>query len=249
MEPPYKHATRFITSPISIPSPAYLVVGSCPGEDPKGRTFYTKGNYYLYDKEDISEKRDVDRSRYIEGNFTEFPVNSQLGKVFNETFDTVIFDNSVAKYLNGNAYPLKSLFMMVKPGGNLIIDSVNGLSVINPIKIFDSSGIGREESLEESKDRVKNTFIAQIKEHLTPKIENLEIKTFNEIISENPVANEVYGPLLSNEKLLKEKYISPDGECILITKSKAGSGGKRSIRKIKKRMSTRKIRSTKRSRK
>jgi hypothetical protein len=244
---PYKHATRYIPYPISIPSTAYLVVGSCPIEDSKGRTFYTKENYYLYDNKDISEERDVDRSRYIEGNFTEFPVNSQLGKVFKEQFDTVIFDNSVAKYLNGNAYPLKSLFMMVKPGGNLIIDSVNGLSVINPIKIFDSSGIGREESLEESKDRVKKAFIWGIVDNLT-EIGKLQFKTFNEII-ENPVAKEVYGPLLSNEKLLKEKYISPDGECILITKSKAGSGGKRSIRKNKKRMSTRKIRSTERSRK
>ena len=240
MEPPYKHAIRYIPYPISIPSTAYLVVGSCPIEDPKGRTFYTKGNYYLYDNKDISEERDVDRSRYIEGSFDNIFLNLQLGKVFREKFDTVIFDNSVAKFLNGHVGLLVSLFNMVKPGGNLIIDSVNGLSVINP-----KDG----ESLEESKDRVKKTFIAEIKEHLTPKIENLEIKTFNEIISENPVANEVYGPLLSNEKLLKEKYISPDGECILITKSKAGSGGKRSIRKIKKRMSTRKIRSTKRSRK
>ena len=233
---PYKHATRYIQNPIS--STAYLVVGSCPTEDPKGRTFYTKENYYLYDAVVIPEGSGVDTSRYIENNFTEFPVNSQLGKVFRKKFDTVIFDNSVAKFLNGNAYPLKFLFMMVKPGGKLIIDSVNGLSILVP-----KGG----ETEEQCKERVKNDFIRGIKESLEIE-ENPEIKTFSEIISD-PVANEVYGPLLSNEKLLKEKYISPDDECIVITKSNAGSGGKRSIRKNKKRMSTRKFRSTKRSRK
>ena len=93
---PYKHAIRYIKFPIS--STAYLVVGSCPTEDPKGRTFYTNENYYLYDEVVIPEGSDVDTSRYIENNFTKFPENSQLGKVFIKNFDTVIFDNSVAKF-------------------------------------------------------------------------------------------------------------------------------------------------------
>ena len=199
-----------------IPTPAFLVVGSSPSEDKKGRTYYDNPRFYLYDMSDVPPETNI--SRYIKSNFSESPSNFQLSGIFKKKFDVVILDNAVGKFLDGKVGPLIYMFNMVKPGGTFIIDSVNGLSLIQPEE---------EESFENAKERVKKEFIDHLKS-----ISNqgsIEITTFGELIGKNPVANEVYGPLLANHMFVEQKYIRPEGECIVITK--VSSGGRRTTRR------------------
>jgi hypothetical protein len=199
----------------NIPNPAYLVVGSCPSEERKGRTYYDNPAYYLYDMSDIPAESTVDKSRYIQGDFSKFPINFQLAKVFKEKFDVVILDNAVGKFLDGNVFPLDCMFSMVKKGGTFIIDTINGLSGVSP---------NPGETMMAAITRVKEEFIAKLRTEVKNQA-GLEITTFGDLITKNPVANQVYGSLLANPTLVAQRYIRPEGECVVI--KKAASGGRR----------------------
>ena len=205
-----------------IPNPAYLVIGSCPSEERKGRTYYDNPAYYLYDMVDVPAG--TDKSRYIQANMTIGPINHQLSnkKLFGEKFDTVIMDNAVAKFLEGNVGTIPFMFDMVKPGGTFIIDSVYGVSAF-----FRKP----EEELEEHKARKKEEFLSGIRENIKNRA-TLEVTTFGELITKNPIANEVYGPLLADPAFIPIYQIRPEGECIVI--KKAASGGRRRRRGNKK---------------
>jgi hypothetical protein len=79
----------------SIPEPLYLVVGSYPTEDRKGRDFYDNPRYYMLDNH-----KGVYHSRYFNVNFNEPDELKNLS--LSKKFERICFDWSVTKYFKFN---------------------------------------------------------------------------------------------------------------------------------------------------
>ena len=103
----------------TFPTPVFLVVGSRPGEPPNGRTFYSNPSYYLLDNWAAEEGSDT--SRFFRRDFNHFPEMKRLSVLYCKTFDTVIFDFSVLKFLTYSRF-IEYFIKLVKPGGVLILD-------------------------------------------------------------------------------------------------------------------------------
>jgi len=117
-----------IPDPSKIPSPAYLVVGSHPEETKVSnlrRTFYDNESFYLLD----NVKLDKFYERYIFFNLNNtnpMVSNNQISynfltKVFCDSFDFIIFDWSVIKFMD-KIENLNNFVKLLKKDGVLIID-------------------------------------------------------------------------------------------------------------------------------
>lgn len=196
----------------SIPSTAYLVVGSTPGEPRRGRTFYDNPAYFLTD---MDKKDRADRSRFIECNFMEVMESSHIAFAFCERFDTVICDYSVFHHF-GSTTHAKTLFSMVKPGGTLILDNTGYIGM---------RGMPIEEAITTGTEKIKGELVSLG----LP----VEVQLTVDLISNNPVAKEIYGPLI------EANIMRNNSTCFVMVKPK--TGGKRKF--------TGRKRNTKRSRK
>jgi hypothetical protein len=202
----------------TIPEVAHLVVGSTPGEFRGGRTFYDNPAYYLTD---IYEIEGEDKSRFIRCNFHSTADYIKVGYAFCERFDTVICDHSVFQHF-GTYDSVKSLFSMVKPGGSLIIDGATGLIRMNESKT-------RNQLIDEDIEVIKN----KISDSLPGS--KVDVYKCSDIILSNPVANNVYGPLISSN------IISENTKCFVIVKPRAGGKRKRTVTRRKKNKKSRKL--------
>uniref|UniRef100_A0A6C0AMP3 Methyltransferase n=1 Tax=viral metagenome TaxID=1070528 RepID=A0A6C0AMP3_9ZZZZ len=217
-----------------IPERAYLVVGSSPEEDRKGREFYTNSHFYQLDTAQIRNPN-TDTSRYIQGDFNDITSGQMLASEFSEKFDVVIFDASVGKFLGGDVKGLGNLLAMVKPGGTLILDTITGLSGVSGIRM--NQGINAmKKQIEEISKANEREFLENLEQIIKPY--TLKVTTCKQLVyagiadGGNLIARMVYGPLLENDELVKSKYVTPESPCIII--KKVISGGKRNTRKKRK---------------
>jgi hypothetical protein len=209
----------------AIPETAFLVVGSTPGEARRGRTFYDDSAYYL---SDIWEIEGQDYSRFLKCDYKRIMDYKHTGDAFCEKFDIVICDYSVFHFFAGRwdaMLTLDSLFNMVKPGGSLILDNA-GVVLLTP-----------ERTLQEEVE--SETAIRATK--LRERGFNVEVPKCIDLIKTNPVANDVYGPLL--ERGFMKEYDT----CFVIQKPAVGGKRKKLISRKKKNRTQKTRRIVKRS--
>ena len=113
----------------SIPSIAYLVVGGGFNEDTEERPFLKDERFYILDKLPPRESSD----RYIQVDFNDWNGSGtgkfdEIYKQYAETFDVIIFDDSVVKFIDVKtqktiAPVINRLQKMLKANGSLIIDT------------------------------------------------------------------------------------------------------------------------------
>jgi len=105
-----------------IPLTAYLVVGSCPFEERKGRIFYDNPHYYLLDHCVTGPNQRSSTLRYFHQNFTDRMAMTRLAERYPKMFDHIFFDVAVFKFFEGNIDNLRQFLSMLKDGGQMIID-------------------------------------------------------------------------------------------------------------------------------
>ncbi len=233
----------------TIPTPAYLVFGSTPFEERKGRTFYDDPSYYQLDILQVPDGFIGDISRYfkiklVEKNKKEIDYDSLKAQRFSawycNSFDTIIFDNAVVKMFDSYESPyaaqgiVGALLHVLKPGGKLIIDSTE------PGQYGINIRLGLDK-IEASKQKQKADFLKRFEETFGA----YEIKTYNELIETEPAAAAVYGPLIGAGAAAGAGGVGWEvkgtHEAIVFTKPAVAGGGRR-----KRRSCTKKSRSKQR---
>ena len=207
-----------------IPNPAYLVIGSYPGENPKGRDFYDNPAYYLYDMMDIDEG--INRSRYIQSEFNNSS-NKDISKVYFEKFDVVIFDYNVSKSIENIKDVIEDLFNMVKKDGILIIDDSFIPAIIPPGTTSKeiSEIISQPYRMRELREQSLLMKVNKMQQYMGAYL--VEPILYPDIIKENIVAASVYGSKLDD-------YDRKNRKCIIIRKSILTFGGKRKVKRLTK---------------
>jgi len=192
----------------TFPSPVFLVVGSRPGEPPNGRTFYSNPSYYLLDNWAAEEGSDT--SRFFRRDFNHFPEMKRLSVLYCKTFDTVIFDFSVLKFLTYSRF-IEYFIKLVKPDGVLILDGITNTATV-PDGLRRSEYATEQQWREDVDAHLKGKFLEVITTFGFP----VEVKKFSEIITENEAARTVYIPLID------KGILNPSLECIVIRKNRQG---------------------------
>jgi hypothetical protein len=104
-----------------IPNPAYLVLGSAPNENRRGRTHYDNPNIFLMDE------IETEGPRYFKLSFTDNLKLGMLAALLPNSFDEICFDLSTVKAFKTSEETiierLASLKNMLKPTGTLYIES------------------------------------------------------------------------------------------------------------------------------
>jgi hypothetical protein len=106
-------------------TPAYLVLGSAPGEDSHGRTFYENEHYWLLDYTPPKENS-IDTSRFFLNNFANLEELVFLAKKLPRQFDAILFDYSSLKFFTGPnlVERLTCLKEMLKDTGSLYLENL-----------------------------------------------------------------------------------------------------------------------------
>jgi len=117
-----------IPNPVTIPSPAFLVIGAKPSDRIDRRSFYGNPAYYTYD----SKLGEVG-PRHIIASFNDVDINRKLAKFYYQKFDIIIFDFSTDKFRDRKHDSIFFLLNMLKPGGLFITEFQTAAIVIDPI--------------------------------------------------------------------------------------------------------------------
>ena len=131
--PPAKAPSPSLQSAIDVAKstapPLWLVLGSSPGEDADGRTFYDRPNIFFLDK---SPGRGPNKNRLFEVDFTRPDEMAPLCEQLPNKFQKMCFDYSVTKFFTPTYsiesqrdiyYVLKCLYEMLEENGVLYIAS------------------------------------------------------------------------------------------------------------------------------
>jgi hypothetical protein len=122
-------ATSALPDRSSIPPIAYLVVGGAYNNEVGERPFFKDEHFYILDKLPPHESN----NRYIQVDFNDWNGSGtgkfdEIYKQYLETFDIIIFDDSVVKFIDIKtqktiAPVINRLQKMLKVNGYLIIDT------------------------------------------------------------------------------------------------------------------------------
>ena len=231
----------------AMPDPAYLVFGSNPFENKKGRNFYDDEQYYLLDI--VKPPEGAKSDRYIAVNLHNKNKSFKNDKLevydriktnhalvfFCESFNTIIFDfstlkmfdDSITRHENGSIYDslesmiTESLMKFLKPGGVLILDGTEPSGHGIPKNLL-ASAKSQEEAdalLANFREGERQKFIKRIRDFGF----GGDIRTFAQIIKEFPETAPVYEPLIASG------YASPDREVLILRHAggaAAGAGGR-----------------------
>jgi hypothetical protein len=176
-----------IPNPVTIPSPAFLVIGAKPSDRIDGRSFYGDPAYYTYD----SKLGEVG-PRHIIASFNDVDINRKLANFYYQKFDIIIFDLSTDKYRDGKHHSIFFLLNMLKPGGLFITEFQTAAIVIDPILL------GERNSRTTIDEYVKTLYIKNAQQKANefslfePSGFSKRLLSVDSLTAENPVARTVY---------------------------------------------------------
>jgi hypothetical protein len=200
--------------------PLYLIMGSNPTENRRGRTFYDDTQYYMLDYLDIP----IESNRYFHIDFNDVNTFMYLAMQLPNRFQTICFDWATMKFFTGESTEslylrIMSLKNVLKEDGRIYFES--GLHGTRQVKAVPGNRPG-EYKFETVPPKIdKEVFISictSIGLHITERTMQF---------TDDPVLQEVYG---------KRTEPPLGSEQIFLVASKAPlRGGQRTKRKTKRR--------------
>lgn len=250
-------------NPTDIPSPAYLIMGVAPGEH---KEYINDPSFYTLSIEDVYLGRPAEQTgRHIHVNFNEIDSINNIGTLYANKFDLIMFDIAVTDKIEEYTFTnlILNLFKMLKSNGKIVIDE--DFSIPNDIlkELEPEYYEDKERCLKESvmdlrykcfKDfrekymNLHSTFHERILEYIfknNATIDTYMYYTIKKLDEINPIMNDhsIIKHVYEEREKLHPTLKLDDKIVFLITKT-AQNGGKRKLtrKKVikKKRMTRRK---------